>query len=147
MTFTTFSVDAPIAGRCIYRRPDYAFDFEPADPVEASSLTRLGSVWIAIDTLEIEIGLPDEHLLWVRGYWPDVRWRKLPLPMIRPVPSGVKIEHFGRQIESGFTYRFNTARRWTTAIDVDSGWVRSEKIRWTMTPQSIANSQQERSQP
>lgn len=123
MEFSTFPIDGPLAGSCIYRRREHAFDFQPANAVDASRLREMGSVWLAIDTLEIEVSLLDNRLLWASGYWPDITWKGRSLPTVRPVSRGVKVKDFGRGIESGLTYRIDTTQRWTTSIDVDSGWV------------------------
>ena len=126
MVFDTFHVERPLPGRCIYSREEYAFHFEPTDLVEVSALQRQGQISLVIDTLEIEVVLIDNRLMYITGFWPHTAWKKNPLPIIRPVTIGVRIVDFGRIVESGFPYRLTDShdRGWTTTFDENTGWIR-----------------------
>lgn len=52
----------PISGRVVYSVDDQAFDFIPNDPGEVAARRR-SPAWLAVDTVFVDIGMPNVILL------------------------------------------------------------------------------------
>ncbi len=67
----------PLAGEAIYLRHDHAFRFKVAVPDAARERTgTMGTAAIALDTLEVEVGVETGLCLWLAGYSPVTGWRQ-----------------------------------------------------------------------
>ncbi len=111
----------PLSGEAVYVRGDHAFDFRPAYAAVARQRAgELGTAAIALDTLQLEVGVETGLCLWVSGYSPVTGW------MSRAVVAP-PVQHGGLQcnvdggLQRGVSVRAMVGQP-TRYFDPSTGW-------------------------
>jgi len=110
----------PVRGRLLYVVGDHAFDFRQGDPPIPPG--RVGTVTLAIDTLQLDADVETGQLIGVWGYFPREGWKttKLRSPSARPGSLHVS---FGRPVETGSSYALEAEAKWRRLFDNTTGWL------------------------
>jgi hypothetical protein len=116
----------PVSGRAVYSLADQAFDFVPTDPGEVAA--RRGSpVSLALDTVLIEVGMPNGILLYVWGYSTRSSWLSVPGRPEGAVDGVVMVDEPALGPSGSVSIRrdrSDPAEVWWTQFDPESGWCR-----------------------
>ena len=117
---------SPISGRVVYRVADQAFDFTPNDPGEVAA--RRGSpASLAVDTVFVDIGMPNGILLYIWGYSPQSSWLAVPGKPAGAVDGVVMVDEPELDSRASVSIRRDgsaPAEVWWTQFDADTGWCR-----------------------
>lgn len=123
-TFEPRPDEPPVDGVLTYLRREYSFHFEPAAPVDlARAAGTRGTTSLAIDTLQIEVGIETGAVLLVHGYHPYFGWRPEQLLPATPVLGSLRVRT-DQQLLPGVGHRLAPEGSWVTGYDEGSGWIR-----------------------
>lgn len=109
-----------LAGKQIYRRNEYSFDFIPASPDFIRKLIGdKGSTSLSIDTLQIEVSIQQNRLLYVWGYYPWFKWKKKDLPEMNYSDGEVFLSE--QELVMGVSIDIDASKNWFTLYDEETG--------------------------
>jgi hypothetical protein len=114
-----------LEGRLIYRRDDYAFDFECASRESLSiCIGNEGVASLGIGTLQIEVGISTRRLCYVWGYFPLLpRYEGSFIPQ-RYRAGGIKIKgKTGSNLTKGIGIQIVEVNTWPVIYDTQSHWI------------------------
>ena len=116
----------PVSGRVVYRVADQAFDFIPNDPGEVAARRR-SPASLAIDTVLMEVGMPNGILLYIWGYSPQSSWLSAPGTPAGVVDGVLMVDEPQLDSRGSVSIRRDSndpAEVWWTQFDPDTGWCR-----------------------
>lgn len=114
----------PLDGALFYYPQHGSFHFQPGSPVDLADRSGdAGRIALTVDTLMVEVGLPDLSVLYVDGMWNHRMWRPEPLAP-PPAEPGVVTVGTEEELRTGVSYRLEPSGRWPTGYDETTGWVR-----------------------
>ena len=117
MEFTIYEDHIPIVGKLIYSMQDFSFDFIAEDDHLAQ-----GGTTLSIRTLQIEVDIEDQFLLFPWGVHPHTTWVKGNLPKMKAKHGGIKVA-FDVSAQPGIAIKVDSLKMWKTMFDVNTGWV------------------------
>lgn len=112
----------PLAGVLRYSRSDMGFSFESASlPDLARRAGSQGMSSLAIDTLQLELGVETGQVLYAWGYCPESSW--LPAVLEPPAHSGARImATVAPPLEESVSVSLSRSP-WKIQVDRDSEWI------------------------
>ena len=113
----------PLDGALKYSNTESSFLFEVAD--QSAAVDRFGAggkTSVVIGTLQIETAVSTGELLYLWGYFPNVRWQTASLSVPRAEPGEVYVDPPDSLQEGASVRAFDSA--WTTRFDPTQGWIR-----------------------
>jgi hypothetical protein len=106
----------------LYRTGDHALDFEPEPVDELQRSGQAGTASLAIATLQIEVAVDSQDLLYVWGYFPreaTLQGNVLPPPAI---PGCLRVRGVSG-FAPGVAIDINGGKRWNAIWDQGTGWI------------------------
>lgn len=119
--------EEPLSGSLVYRKPEYSFDFVPTQPEILMTHARdAGTTSIVIGTLQIEIAIASQLLLYVWGYHPTTSWRSGVISRPEAVVTALKLIS-NEPLIHGVSMPVDASPAWTTIHDPGSTWVQVQQ--------------------
>jgi hypothetical protein len=113
----------PLQGILLYVRSEHSIDFELDVRVERTSTTRLESnASLAAGTLQLEVAVDTNLLLYPWGYLPSDRWIRRRLPHVTTRSARVRCIA-DVPLVAGVSTDLEALREWTACYDVVTGWL------------------------
>ncbi|MCA9910688.1 MAG: hypothetical protein KC519_18660 [Anaerolineae bacterium] len=117
MEFISYKEHISVKGKLIYSMLDYSFDFFAEDDRLAQ-----GGTTLSIGTLQIEVDIEDQFLLFPWGVHPHTAWVKGTLPKTKAQRGGIKVV-FDVSAQPGIAIKIGPQNTWKTIFDENTGWV------------------------
>lgn len=112
-----------LKGVLIYRASEYSFDFEPASNIDVIKRAgEEGTTSISIGTLQIEVGVETQVILFVWGLHSYNLWQEKSLPSIEFETGCVKVSLDEKPI-AGVSLELAKVGQWITVRDPYTGWI------------------------
>ena len=105
----------------LYSQSEYSFDFELPNLQWPQTRGFESGFVFTFDTLQLEVEWTG-RLLYVWGYYSNVRWLPVKFPNIKSTSGYVKVIA-DENLEARIALAFPTWDKWQTYCDLDSGWV------------------------
>jgi hypothetical protein len=113
----------PLKGFLRYSRSDRGFSFEVASLSELAERSGgEGRASLVVDSLQLEVGIGTEEILFAWGYFPMESWQKMVLNPPRSTRGRVTAE-VNPPLEEAVSVSVSRSN-WNAAFDQASGWIR-----------------------
>lgn len=114
----------PLAGTLRYVESEHSFAFDVGSPVELQDrVGGAGVTSLSVGTLQVEVGIESELVLFVWGLHPSTNWKREFVGQPKPTLAGVRVES-AQSLRRGVSLSLAAVGAWDTSFDEKSGWVR-----------------------
>lgn len=116
------AIDYKFDGRLMYHTDEYSFEYIYSQKLINDMSSSLGRTSLLIGTLQLEVDIQTERLLFVWGFLPYHSWRKSYIAPGKYVTGDVKIIS-NDVLEPGVSISLVPINEWKIQYDERSGWV------------------------